>query len=60
MPTSSITHDFTVVGNEAAERFANAIEESYQQSLKEKDDFENIKILSDPEELKEYFKGLDN
>ncbi len=60
MPTSSITHDFTVVGNEAAERFANAIEESYQQSLKEKDNFDNIKILSDPEELKEYFKGLDN
>ena len=33
MPTSSITKTFIVSGKEQAEKFANAIEESYQESL---------------------------
>lgn len=59
MATSSITHNFVVLGNEAAERFANAIEESYQNSLKEEDNDYDIEILSDPEELRAYFENLE-
>lgn len=33
MATSSITKNFVVYGKEQAERFADAIEESYQESL---------------------------
>ena len=33
MATSSITKDFVVSGTEQAEKFAEAIEESYQESL---------------------------
>ena len=33
MATSSITKNFVVSGAEQVERFANAIEESYQESL---------------------------
>ena len=33
MATSSITKNFVVSGREQAEKFANAIEESYQESL---------------------------
>lgn len=42
MPTSSITKTFIVSGKEQAEKFANAIEESYQESLHRKEslDFE--------------------
>lgn len=36
MATSSITKNFVVSGTEQAERFANAIEESYQESLSRK------------------------
>lgn len=34
MATSSITKNFVVSGNKQAEMFADAIEESYQESLK--------------------------
>lgn len=34
MATSSITKNFVVSGKEQAEMFANAIEESYQESLR--------------------------
>lgn len=33
MATSSITKNFVVCGQKQAEKFANAIEESYQESL---------------------------
>ena len=33
MPTSSITKNFVVSGREQVEMFANAIEESYQESV---------------------------
>ena len=36
MATSSITKTFIVEGKEQAEKFANAIEESYQESLHRK------------------------
>lgn len=39
MPTSSITRNFVISGKEQVEKFANAIEESYQESLtREKSD----------------------
>lgn len=59
MPTSSITHNFEIIGNEAAERFANAIEESYQRSLKEDSSKYDIHVLTDPEEIKKYFENLE-
>jgi hypothetical protein len=34
LATSSITKNFVVSGEEQVEKFANAIEESYQESLK--------------------------
>ena len=36
MATESITKSFVVSGRKQAEKFANAIEESYQESLKHK------------------------
>ncbi len=33
MPTSSITKNFVISGKRQVEKFANAIEESYQESL---------------------------
>ena len=36
MPTESITKSFIVSGKEQVEKFANAIEESYQESLTRK------------------------
>ena len=36
MPTESITKSFIVSGKEQIEKFANAIEESYQESLTRK------------------------
>ena len=33
MATSSITKNFVISGDEQAEKFANAIEESYQESI---------------------------
>ena len=38
MPTESITKSFIVSGKEQIEKFANAIEESYQESLTRKKD----------------------
>ena len=42
MPTSGITKTFIVLGKEQTEKFANAIEDSYQESLHRKEslDFE--------------------
>lgn len=37
MPTSGITKTFIVLGKEQTEKFANAIEDSYQESLHRKE-----------------------
>ena len=55
MATSSITRNFVVEGEEQAEMFANAIEESYQESLVRKDvpiEFHELK----GEEINEFMK----
>lgn len=36
MPTESLTKNYVVSGEEQVEKFANAIEESYQESLTRK------------------------
>ena len=38
MPTESLTKNYVVSGEEQVEKFANAIEESYQESLTRKKD----------------------
>ena len=57
MPTSSITKTFIVSGKEQAEKFANAIEESYQESLHriESLDFE-ITYLHGADEVKRFME----
>ena len=54
MATSSITKNFIVSGEKQVEIFADAIEESYQESLKRSKDITSIKYreVSDPEEIK--------
>ena len=59
MPTSSITRNFVISGKERVEKFANAIEESYQESLtREKSDM-HITMLRG-EELREFMKKRKN
>ena len=57
MATSSITKTFIVSGKEQAERFADAIEESYQESLYRKEtlDFE-ITYLRGADEVKKFME----
>ena len=57
MATSSITKNFIVSGVEQVEMFANAIEESYQESLSRKTN-PNLKItyLEGPEEVKKFME----
>lgn len=52
MATSSITHNFVITDPEAIERFANAVEESYQESLvaKPKKDYK-ITLVRDHDEF---------
>ncbi len=54
MATSSITKNFVVSGTEQVEMFANAIEESYQESLSKPKNTTSFKYreISDPNELK--------
>ena len=55
MPTSSITRNFVISGKEQVEKFANAIEESYQESLtREKSDMHVT--IHRAEELREFMK----
>ena len=57
MPTESITKSFIVSGKEQVEKFANAIEESYQESLtRKKDSSLRITHLRDVAEVKEFFE----
>ena len=57
MPTESITKSFIVSGKEQVEKFANAIEESYQESLtRKKDSSLRITHLRDASEVKKFFE----
>ena len=57
MPTSSITHNFVISGEDKVEKFINAIEESYQESLN-RPPTKNMRItyLIDTEEIKRYME----
>ena len=57
MPTESITKSFIVSGKEQVEKFANAIEESYQESLtRKKDSSLRITHLRDASEVKKFLE----
>ena len=57
MPTESITKSFIVSGKEQVEKFANAIEESYQESLTRiKDSSLRITHLRDASEVKKFLE----
>ena len=57
MATSSITHNFVISGQENVERFLDAVEESYQESLHRKSKKKlNFKFL-EGEEAIEFIKG---
>ena len=59
MPTSSITRNFVISEKEQVEKFANAIEESYQESLtREKSDM-HVTMLRG-EESREFMKKRKN
>ena len=56
MATSSITHNFIISGQENVERFLDAIEESYQESLHRKPEKKlNFRVL-EGEEAIEFIK----
>ncbi len=58
MATSSIKKNFVVSGKKQVEMFANAIEASYQESLKRKEEEKNFSYreLKDPEDLKRFME----
>lgn len=57
MPTESITKSFIVSGKEQVEKFANAIEESYQESLtRKKDSSLRITHLRDASKVKKFLE----
>ena len=61
MPTESITKSFIVSGKEQIEKFANAIEESYQESLtRKKDSSLRITHLRDASEVKKFLEQRSN
>lgn len=56
MATSSITKDFVIEGKEQVEKFANAIEESYLESLQHKNDpVIKVRTLT-PDEARAFLK----
>ena len=57
MATSSITRNFVVEGEEQVELFANAIEESYQESLVRKQrPLAKCRELCDPQEVARFME----
>lgn len=58
MATSSITKNFVVSGEKQVEMFANAIEESYQESLTRPKNTTSFRYreLRDPEEIKQFLE----
>ena len=57
MATSSITRNFVVEGEEQVEMFANAIEESWQESLvRVEKPLVNCRELCDPQEVARFIE----
>ena len=57
MATSSITRNFVVEGEEQVEMFANAIEESYQESLVRKEEkLANFHYIRSPDEFEQFME----
>lgn len=58
MATSSIKKNFVVSGKEQVERFANAIEASYQESLRRKEEEKTFtyRELKDPEDIRRFME----
>ena len=57
MSTESITKNYIVSGKKQVEKFANAIEESYQESLtRKKDSSLRITHLRDASEVKKFLE----
>lgn len=57
MATSSITKDFVIEGREQVEKFANAIEESYLESLQHKNDpVIKVRTMTDPAEIQDFMR----
>ena len=57
MATSSITRNFDVEGEEQVQMFANAIEESYQESLTRKEErLANFHFVETNEEIDAFMK----
>lgn len=57
MATSSITRNFVVEGEKQVEIFANAIEQSYQESLVRKEEkIANFHFVETPEEIDVFMK----
>jgi len=55
MATSSITHNFVIEGKERVERFANAIEASWNEVIPE-DDPVSVRDIATPEEAREILR----
>ena len=57
MATSSITKDFVIEGKEQVEKFVNAIEESYLESLQHKNDpVIKVRTMTDPVEIQDFMR----
>lgn len=56
MATSSITKSFVITRREQVEMFANAIEESYQESLTRTENDVKYRELKDPVEINNFMK----
>ena len=54
MATSSITHNFVIEGKERVERFANAIEASWNEVIPEEEPVG--RLVMDPEEAREILR----
>ncbi len=57
MPTSSITKNFVVSGTDQAEKYADAIEESYQESFHETPSLDlKITHLRDSDDIRKFME----
>ena len=55
MATSSITHNFVIKGKERVERFANAIEASWNEVIPEEEPVP-VRDITDPKEAREILR----
>lgn len=60
MATSSITKNFVIETEEQAEKFLNALEQSFQNRDKIDDSLESVRVkhLTTPEEIRDFFKKI--